>query len=218
MAVTPSSTPTIQQQVGPALTLRACVSDWGQPLANVSTPDWLQKQLREPVVLGDDIVRKAMRDLLRRGGYKPSGRNKPSAEYLAKAAAASKLESINAAVDACNAASLQSGISMSVIDLERLEQPLGVRVVEQGDYVFNPSGQRLQLAGLICLHDAVGPCANAVKDSQRSKTSGSTQRTLSVVWGPSAVQPLVEACFDAYLTILKKLQATSVSCPVIASS
>jgi hypothetical protein len=35
----------------------------------------------------------------------------------------------------------------------------------------------------LCLCDADGPCANAVKDAQRTKTSGSTRRTLSIVWG-----------------------------------
>ena len=45
------------------------------------------------------------------------------------------------------------------------------------------SGQELDLSGLLCLFDAEGPCANAVKDSQRTKTSASTTRTLSLVWG-----------------------------------
>ncbi len=39
------------------------------------------------------------------------------------------------------------------------------------------------MGGLICLFDSLGPCANPVKDSQRTKTSGETQRTLSVIWG-----------------------------------
>jgi len=35
----------------------------------------------------------------------------------------------------------------------------------------------------LCLFDAQGPCANAVKDCQRTKTDGGTESTLSVVWG-----------------------------------
>ena len=41
----------------------------------------------------------------------------------------------------------------------------------------------MDVGGLLCLHDAEGPCGNAVKDSQRTKTSDATRRTLSVVWG-----------------------------------
>src|SRR5262249_16699971 len=37
--------------------------------------------------------------------------------------------------------------------------------------------------GLLCLFDAVGPCANAVKDSQRTKTTAQTTRVLVCVWG-----------------------------------
>src|SRR5271155_1948310 len=54
----------------------------------------------------DDAVRAAVRDLLRHGGYKPTGRGKPSSEYLIRAVAEGALGAINAAVDACNAVSL----------------------------------------------------------------------------------------------------------------
>jgi hypothetical protein len=49
--------------------------------------------------------------------------------------------------------------------------------------VFNESGQEIDVGGLVCLFDADGPCANAVKDSQRTKTSAATRRTFSVIWG-----------------------------------
>ena len=50
-------------------------------------------------------------------------------------------------------------------------------------YVFNAAGQEIDVLGLLCLFDAEGPCGNAVKDSQRTKTTPETRRTLSVVWG-----------------------------------
>jgi hypothetical protein len=53
-------------------------------------------------------------------------------------------------------------------------------------YVFNRSGQEIDVGGLLCLADADGPCANAVKDAQRTKTSPTTQRVLAVVWGSAA--------------------------------
>ncbi len=118
-----------------------------------------------------------------RCGFKPSGRSKPASEYLVRAAAEGGIDSINIAVDACNAVSLHSGIPISVVDLERATPPLRVGVAGVGArYVFNASGQEIDLEGLLCLHDADGPCANAVKDAQRTKTHGGTTRTLSVLW------------------------------------
>ena len=46
---------------------------------------------------------------------------------------------------------------------------------------------RQEIDELLCLHDAEGPCANAVKDSQRTKTHDGTTRTLSLVWGSNAL-------------------------------
>jgi DNA/RNA-binding domain of Phe-tRNA-synthetase-like protein len=136
----------------------------------------------------DDSVRDRVRALLRQGGFRPSGRSKPASEYLLKAVGEGSLTSINLAVDACNAVSLHSGLPISVADLDRLREPLRVAIAPHGvSYIFNAGGQSIDLAGLICLNDADGPCANAVKDAQRTKTSGETTRTLSLVWGTIAL-------------------------------
>ena len=50
-------------------------------------------------------------------------------------------------------------------------------------YVFNSAGQTIELAGLLGLSDALGPCANPVKDAQRTKTHAQTRNTLYLVWG-----------------------------------
>src|SRR5687768_5928478 len=132
----------------------------------------------------DEAVRAAVRDLLRHGGYKPTGRGKPASEYLVRAAAEGALSSINLAVDACNAVSLASGLPISVVDLGRAQAPFRIALAPAGSaYVFNAAGQTIELAGLLCLFDAQGSCANAVKDCQRTKTDGATRSTLFVVWG-----------------------------------
>jgi DNA/RNA-binding domain of Phe-tRNA-synthetase-like protein len=136
-----------------------------------------------PLAAGDD-VRKAVRDLLRHGGYKPTGRGKPASEYLRGALVDGAFPSINLAVDACNAVSLHSGLPISVIDLDRARAPFSISIAPAGaSYVFNAAGQTIDVSGLVCLCDAEGPCANAVKDAQRTKTHAGTLRTLSVVWG-----------------------------------
>ena len=178
------------------LEVTAFVACFPQPLGESPSPGWLVDLLKlepdgaesVPVERSED-VRGAVRRLLRLGGYKPTGRGKPASEYLVRAAGEGALSSINASVDLCNAVSLASGLPISVIDFDLGVPPLSITIAaDDASYVFNRSGQEIGLKGLLCLHDAEGPCANAVKDSQRTKTHEATRRTLSVVWGTNELE------------------------------
>jgi DNA/RNA-binding domain of Phe-tRNA-synthetase-like protein len=181
------------------------------PLAGLPSPGWLRALLSPGAAAplsSDEAVRGHVRDLLRHGGYKPTGRGKPASEYLVRAAGEGTLSSINAAVDACNAVSLHSGLPISVVDLARARAPFRLGVAEAGAaYVFNASGQSIDLGGLLCLFDAEGPCANAVKDAQRTKTDGTTQETLSVLWGTRALPGRTGAAYAWYRELLERLGA-----------
>ena len=39
----------------------------------------------------------------------------------------------------------------------------------------------------ISKHDAAGPCANAIKDAQRTKTDASTTAVLCILWGAQPI-------------------------------
>lgn len=157
----------------------------------------------------DEAVRSAVRDLLRRDGYKPTGRGKPASEYLVKAAEGGFLSPINAAVDACNVVSLHSGLPISVVDLDRATPPLAIGIGGADDaYVFNASGQEIRLAGLLGLRDAHGFCANPVRDSQRTKTHDGTTRTLSVVWAPTGLAERLHVALDWYADLARAAGAT----------
>ncbi len=158
----------------------------------------------------DDAVREAVRNLLRHGGFKPTGRSKPASEYLIKAVAERRLAPINFAVDACNLVSLYSGLPISVVDLDRTQPPLRVGLAPAGAaYVFNASGQTIDVAGLLCLFDAEGPCANAVKDAQRTKTGPETRRTLSLIWGTVALPGRTEQALAWYRELLERQGVTT---------
>ena len=170
----------------PLLDLAVLAAVFPAPLAQTESPAWLTELLQPtataPFSPGDEL-RRAVRDMLRHGGFKPTGRSKPASEYLLKAAAAG-LPTINAAVDAANATSLHSGLPISVVDLDRATEPLRVAVAAtDARYAFNTAGQEIDVGGLLCLHDAAGPCANAVKDAQRTKTGADTRRILCLIWG-----------------------------------
>ena len=180
-------------------------------LGNIDAPATWAEMLRLDAVAPvarTEATRVAVRDLLRHGGFKPTGRNKPASEYLVGAAASGRLGPINPAVDACNAVSLHSGLPISVVDLDCAAAPFHVGIAEEGArYVFNPSGQELDLGGLLVLADAAGPCANAVKDSQRTKTHAGTCRTLSVVWGLAADPEQTRAALRWYRSLLREIGA-----------
>ncbi len=184
-------------------------------LAEVSSPDPLLVALAEGPPQTDEALKTAVRGLLRHGGFKPSGRNKPASEYLLKAAEGGFLKPINAVVDICNVVSRDHGLPISVVDLDRTDGALHIQVVQAGSYLFNASGQELKLDGLLCLHDQSGPCANAVKDSQRTKTHDGTRRVLAVIWGSHEVPGLAERTCLAYADWLGRLGAEVRSGPAL---
>ena len=141
----------------------------------------------------------------RHGGFKPTGRSKPASEYLLKAVEEGRLSSINLAVDICNAVSLHSGLPISVVDLDLVKPPLRIGVAEPGmSYVFNAAGQSIDLGGLLCLFDAEGPCGNAVKDAQRTKTGPATTRTLTVIWGTTELAGRAPRAEEWYRQLLQE--------------
>lgn len=197
----------LSYDVHPLLHPVAFVSVFPRPLGALPSPEALVAGLRpdapSPLPPPDDTLRAAVRDLLRHGGFKPTGRSKPASEYLARASAEGTLGAINLAVDVCNVVSLHSGFPISVVDLDRARAPFRVGIAAPDmRYIFNVSGQEIDIGGLLCLHDADGPCANAVKDAQRSKTTADTTRTVSVVWGTRAHAARVEAAGRWYRALL----------------
>lgn len=195
----------------PSLRVATFTTRFPAPLGELATPPAVLEALRldAPAPLQrDEAVRAAVRDLLRHGGYKPTGRGKPASEYLVRAAAEGALGAINPAVDACNAVSLHSGFPISVVDLDRASAPFRIGIAPAGArYVFNASGQEIDLAGLLCLFDAEGPCANAVRDAQRTKTHEGTRATLSVVWGCAGFEERLGAAEAWYRALLEGMGA-----------
>jgi DNA/RNA-binding domain of Phe-tRNA-synthetase-like protein len=192
----------------PLLDLRAFVTVFPHPLGSVLSPPEVLALLSMDAaapVRSDDAVRETVRKLLRHGGFKPTGRSKPASEYLLKAVGEGRLSSINLAVDACNAVSLHSGLPVSVVDLDRARGPFRVGIAgADAMYVFNASGQTIDVGGLLCLFDADGPCANAVKDAQRTKTSGDTVRTVSLIWGSVDLAGRAEQAEKWYRAVLEQ--------------
>lgn len=195
----------------PLLDARVFLAKFPEPLGEIATPARIREglSLTAPAPLSaDDTVRGHIRDLLRHGGYKPTGRGKPSSEYLLRAVGEGALGAINVVVDGCNVVSLHSGLPISIIDLDRATKPLRIGIAPMGTkYIFNASGQEIDVGGLLCLFDAQGPCANGVKDAQRTKTHTGTRETLTVVWGAKALGDRAERAAAWFRELLEEAGA-----------
>jgi hypothetical protein len=178
---------------------------WGLDLPKcprtVSATAYLFNLLARVRARGEEFLsptrRTAVRGLLRYGTYKPSGRSKPSSEYLLAAALQGDFPLVNGPVDVNNAISLESGFPASIFDIELCGAELLLRRGMAGEsYVFNPSGQSIDLKDLLCVYRAEGnswlPCGSPVKDSMTTKVSESTHNVAAVIYAPFAEPPGVD--------------------------
>ena len=131
-------------------------------------------------------LKKAVRDVLRTRGYKPAGRGKPASEYLAGMARKGAFPVISALVDINNLVSLESGLPISVLDLGRFEAGPVLRFGAEGErYVFNHTGQEIDLKGLLVVCDGDVARGTPVKDSMATKVGDETEDVLAVIYGTS---------------------------------
>jgi DNA/RNA-binding domain of Phe-tRNA-synthetase-like protein len=165
-------------------------------LATKMAPAFLQ-DLLDRVQAGHHVVsaerKMAVRNMLRYGSFKPAGRSKPASEYLL-AAAADGFPLVNGPVDVNNAVSLQWGYPASIFDATLSGWDLMLRRGLPGErYIFNPSGQTIELEDLLCVCRKVDgvwvPCGNAVKDSMATKTSPATTQVVAVICVPVEEPP-----------------------------
>jgi len=133
--------------------------------------------------------REAVRSLLRRGGFKPSGRSKPAQEYLLRCLTDGNFPRINPAVDCLNVLSVRIGLPISMLDKSRFPDALRVRVGHSEEkYVFNSVGQELDVGGLITVcggPDTVEPLGSPVKDSMAGKITETVSEIVCILYGPN---------------------------------
>lgn len=218
----PIDDPTIRVAAHPLLRPAAFTTRFPKALGEIPSPGWVMDLLAldaEAPVQRTEDVRLAVRNMLRHWGHKPAGRGKPAAEYLVRAVGQGALGSINVAVDICNVVSLHAGLSIALVDLDVARPPFRVDRGQEGErYVFNASGQEMELEGLVCLFDSEGPCGNPVKDAQRVKTQAGTTHTLTVIWGVAGHEAVRDAALSWYRDLLAQVGAETDPVPVIQAA
>ncbi len=158
-------------------------------------------EARVAEIAANEDAKKAARDMLRFGKYKPTGRGKPASEYLLQAALEGGFPRIDPLVDLCNGASLEALLPISLIDLERAATTsfLVRRGRAEERYVFNAGGQTIELEDLLLTArmPADEPCANAVKDSLATKLGPIAKDVLAVIYAPESRAAAAAATAEA---------------------
>ena len=148
-----------------------------------------------------------VRDMLRRGKYKPTGRGKPASEYLLQAALEDRFPRISNLVDINNLVSLRSLLPISLVDLVRADRTHFI--VRHGraseSYVFNAAGQTIDLEDLVLLARLPGDeaCANPVKDSMATKLDDRSTDVMAVLYAPPALRADLVRATEAFEDALK---------------
>jgi len=189
---------------------------WGLGLSGcpetASPPLYMSGLLERVRAAGKEFLhserKAAVRNMLRFGAYKPSGRSKPSSEYLLASALEDRFPLVNGPVDVNNAISLQWGYPASIFDMELCGTRLMLRRGTAGEnYVFNLSGQIIDLKDLLCVCRAEGsfwlPCGNPVKDAMATKIRESTRNVAAVLYAPASEECAeLEAAAGRFATLL----------------
>jgi DNA/RNA-binding domain of Phe-tRNA-synthetase-like protein len=136
-------------------------------------------------------LRQHVRQMLRYGKFKASGRSKPAQEYLLRCAVQDRsLPNINAPVDILNTVSLECNLPISLLSIRKSSEKLHVRRGQHGEaYVFNAAGQELEVEDLIVVCDQSQtpsrPIGSPIKDSMVGKIEVSDDHLIAIVYGPS---------------------------------
>ncbi len=152
----------------------------------------LVKRRGGPLPETEDAFRKACRDMLRIGSYKPTGRGKPASEYLLRAASEEAFPRINPVADINNYISLAYLVPISLWDVDKIKDAdswLFRAGLENEQFVFNPSGQAIGLhdlaSGFAVIEGVETPIVTPVKDCQLTKTDGNTSNIAAAVYYPA---------------------------------
>lgn len=162
-----------------------------------------EERVRGDATVYPEHVRTVVRDLLRVGGYKPTGRGKPASELLLAMAQKDGLPRIGNLVEINNLASLESALPISIFDADLLGRDPRVRFGRAGEsYVFNQAGHAMDLEGLpvVCRGDQ--PVGNAVRDSMLCKVRPGTTHVLAVVWGARSLVTELSAASERVASLL----------------
>ncbi len=107
------------------------------------------------------------------------------------------MPTISNAVDLINLVSLQAGLPISLVSIDQIGTQISLRVGTADEkYVFNRTGQELDVEGLLCLcaggPGGSEPVGSPVKDSMRAKVTEEDHHLLACLYASAEAISAVE--------------------------
>jgi DNA/RNA-binding domain of Phe-tRNA-synthetase-like protein len=188
------------------------------PLLEERLANWLERR-RAPLKDREDTFRKACRDMMRTGSYKPTGRGKPASEYLLRTALEGSFPRINTLVDINNYISLKYLVPISLWDTGKADADSWLfRLGKEGEsFVFNASGQTLDLKDLVTgfavKNGKETPIVTPVKDCQQTKTDEHTRSVAAAIYYPARWEdpPALEEIMDEFAGLLEEISVNVIT-------
>jgi len=133
---------------------------------------------------------KPARALYRRFGIDPT-KTRPSSEaLLRRVARGDAFPRINSLVDVANVMSLLAQSPVGLYDLARVEGQLSIRLGAEGEGYEGIGKARVNVAGRLCVADALGPCGNPSSDSARTMITNDTEHA-AWIWFLPVGKPVI---------------------------
>jgi DNA/RNA-binding domain of Phe-tRNA-synthetase-like protein len=153
----------------------------------------------------NENIKASVRDMLRNGKYKPTGRGKPASEYLINSIIKNmEFPFINNIVDINNYISILSQLPISTFNSDVCKYPISIRYGKADEsYIFNKSNQEIQLQDLLLTADTETALGNPVKDSMKSKVFEGTKNIFAVIY--STKETLIHEDLQKHLENFKRL-------------
>lgn len=133
-----------------------------------------------------------VRQMLRYGKFKASGRSKPAQEYLLRCALTeSALPAINGPVDLLNAVSLSCNLPISLLSVGKCSDNLLIDYGKAGEqFIFNSVGHAIDLTDLITVFDRsvepMRPVGTPIKDSMAGKIEPTDRHLIAIIYTPTS--------------------------------
>ncbi len=125
------------------------------------------------------------RALYRRFGIDPT-RVRPSSDaLLRRLKKGEQFPRVNSLVDVANSMSVQLQVPVGLYDLEKISgEELVLRLGNEGESYTGIGKERVNVAGRICIADAIGPCGNPSSDSARTMITTDTEHAAWIYFLP----------------------------------
>jgi DNA/RNA-binding domain of Phe-tRNA-synthetase-like protein len=125
-----------------------------------------------------------VRAMYRAVGIDPTRRRPSSEALLRRVVRGEMLPRINSLVDTCNWCSLEFQLPYGLYDLDRVSEPIELRLGREGEQYAGIRKDEVHVAGRLTLADRVGPFGNPSSDSARTMVLPGAARALVVVFAP----------------------------------